>query len=203
MGSWLDLKWPERQLFGDDLLRLGPDADLVSVVVRESACPLAAIMYTTRSASSRDVLGHPNLEELPNSFGSHGSRVDHPGVILARERALVRRVVQRVRPRLRGVDLPRDSIHDAGRGDIVAEPRLNRLVDIQDVGVVVHGPRVQDRGVGAGLGDGTRPVAGEGLVDGRGSGAALEPETERRGLGRVARLEEPEEELLLVLLEVG
>ena len=135
------------------------------------------------SSLSRDLLGHPDLEELPDGFDSDGSRVDHLGAILARERPFVRRVVQRALPRLCGVDLPRDGIHDAGRGDIVAEPRLDRLVDVQEVGVAVPGPRVQGCGVAAGLGDGTGPVPGEGLVDGCGAGAALKPEAERRGLG--------------------
>lgn len=152
---------------------------------------------------SRNILRHPNLKEFPNSLGSHGRRVDELRAILARERPIERRVVQRARPRIAGKYSARDRIQHARRRDIVAEARLGRLVDVQEVGVVVPGPGVQHRGVGVGVGDKAGPVLADGLVHGRRAGPALQPDAQRRRLGRDARLEEPEEELLLVRLESG
>lgn len=149
-----------------------------------------------------NALGHPNLEELPDGLGSHSSCNSNLGAILARERALDCSVIQRTRPRLSREDFARDRIDDTGRSDIIAEPGLDRLVNVQKIDMVVPRPRVQDCGVRIGLCN-TRSVLTECLVNGRRAGTTLKPDAERGGLGRVARLEEPEEDLLLVRLKAS
>lgn len=144
-------------------------------------------------------LCHPQLQKLPDGLGSH-SRCGHSAVqVLAREDALDGRHVQRAGPRVAGVDVAREPVDDAGRGDVVAVARLHGLVNVEHVDAVVPRVRVQHRRVPVRLHP-ARPVLVERLVDGRRARPALQPDAQRSAVGVLTRLEEPEEQLLGVVL---
>ena len=94
------------------------------------------------------------------------------------------------------VDVAVPDIDATWNGCVKAEAGVSGLVDVEEVGAVVPGPRVVGGGSGVGV-DSAGTVVTKSLVDGRGTRAAVDPESKGVSLGLVAGLEEPEEDVLL------
>ncbi len=97
------------------------------------------------------------------------------------------------------VDGPGEHVHDAVGGRVVREAGLDGLVDVQHVGHPVPAPGVEYGRVGVVADDAGPVVPRHGLVHAGHAGTALEPYRQRSG-GRIgARLEEPEEDVALLV----
>lgn len=153
--------------------------------------------YTKTGCNLHHSLIKPQLKEPRHSPRHKRRRIRAHSNILARINPPLLRAIALPNPLpIARRDPPGSHVPHRLHSDVVREPRVDRVVDINKVEVAVPAPRVGPRRVAVQVRQ-ARPVGRDGLVDAAAARPAVDPEAQGRCGGvRVAGLEEPEEEVL-------